>query len=319
MQVYILLTERCNLSCPMCIRGHQSGQDLDYNTVLTLPFVNELAGHDVVLTGGEPTQHKDFCAFTEFFCAHAHAVAVTTNGTSRAFTETLAPRDNLAFQVSLDGDRAAHDSIRGAGVFDEAAKTLHALDTGGWSYTAASVVSRRNVHAMKALGEFLESFTNMRYWRLSYEMPFGSAGFDDMMTAEEWNSFVDELLDFARVRVKVQKIFPFDLYDRNREHLTGKRCSNCGSGRQKIYIYPDLTVYPCTCLTDFPAGNLKASTLGEILKSDALRPFREYAPIPESRCNSCEYKPFCNGGCVGMSWHYFGRLGVGDMRCPKLR
>ena len=326
MQVYILITEKCNLNCSMCIRGEQSGIDLDYDAISLLPFVDELAEHDVVITGGEPTQHKDFCRFVKFFCKHAKTVTVTTNGTSRAFTDSLCSvnRKNLAFQLSLDGDKTAHDNIRGSGVFDEAVKTLRTLETLGWNYTIASVVSRKNVHAMKPLAELLETFTKMRYWRLSYEMPFGSAGFDDMMTAEEWNTFVDELLDFSHVRTKIQKIFPFDLYDKNIELLNTpefscRRCSNCGSGKRKIYIYPNLMVYPCTCLTDFPVGSVRDSTLNEILNSKALKPFSEYAVHEDSRCNNCKYKPFCNGGCIGMSYHYFGRLGVGDIRCPKLQ
>ena len=46
--------------------------------------------------------------------------------------------------------------------------------------------------------------------------------------------------------------------------------------------------------------------------------FSEYALKEESECQKCEYKTFCNGGCVGMSYHYFGELGMGDKRCPKL-
>lgn len=131
-------------------------------------------------------------------------------------------------------------------------KKLKLFNAGGWQYSVASVVSHKNVHAMKSLAEFLESFKNMRYWRLSYEMPFGSAGFDEIITAEDWNNFVDEILNFAKVRMKIKKIFPFDLYDKNMNLLNlCRRSNNCGSGRKKIYVYPDLSVYPCTCLIDF--------------------------------------------------------------------
>ena len=156
-------------------------------------------------------------------------------------------------------------------------------------------------------------------------MPFGSAeGITDIMGADEWNDFVDRLLEVVKFRLKIQKIFPFDLYDKRKDELeklaaSRKRSLNCGSGSSKIYVYPDFNVYPCTCLTDFCVGNLAAKTLPEILEGAVNRRFSEYVLKNESECQTCEYKTFCNGGCVGMSYHYFGELGMGDKRCPKLK
>lgn len=80
-----------------------------------------------------------------------------------------------------------------------------------------------------------------------------------------------------------------------------------------------MSVYPCTCLTDFCLGNLKLLPLSRILKSDLALKFANYTLLPDSNCNSCEYLKYCNGGCIGMSYHYFYKIGYGDPRCPKLR
>ena len=134
---------------------------------------------------------------------------------------------------------------------------------------------------------------------------------------------MDELLRNARLRLKIQKIFPFELYDKAMKSvdmlpMRTTRINNCGSGKNKLYVYPTFDVYPCTCLTDFAVGNLYSQKLDMILESEKIKPFSCYELDRNSKCRSCEYKDLCNGGCIGMSYHYFGKLGMGDIRCPKL-
>ena len=60
MQIYILLTDKCNLKCSMCIRGRQEGSNLDFDTLKESSWTEELRQHDIVLTGGEPTLNHRF-------------------------------------------------------------------------------------------------------------------------------------------------------------------------------------------------------------------------------------------------------------------
>lgn len=321
MQIYLLLTEKCNLRCGMCIRGKQTGHDLSLASIKEAPWINELRTHDLVLSGGEPTLHPDFSEITWFFCKHANNVFITTNGINNSYLSKDFLRENLNFQVSIDGDEDAHDIIRGKGTFARSMSTVQKLDSLGARYTISSVVNRRNVQSIKKLELILRGLQNIKYWRITYEMPFGSANFKDMMTAKEWNAFVDDMISRARLKIKIQKIFPFELYDRRKEDLDrliekGGRCNNCGSGKDKIYIYPDLTVYPCTCLTDFPLGSLREKTIAEILNGKEASLFLHYE-VNNEICRKCQYLKYCNGGCIGMSYHVFNKLGMGDARCPK--
>lgn len=323
LQIYLLLTENCNLNCSMCIRGRQNGVNIDFDILKKLDCVNEIGSHDIVITGGEPTLHPEFREIVTFMCNQAKTVTVTSNGTLNYYLEQELLKDNLFFQISLDGDQYTHDGIRGNGAFRKTLNTIKKLDEIGAQYSIATVASRKNKEAMLELANILSTLSHMRYWRISYEMPFGSASFDNMMTATEWNKFVDFMLENVGFRMKIQKIFPFELYDARKnelENLVNKsnRCFNCGSGKNKIYIYPDYNVYSCTCLTDFCLGNLKKLSLSEILNGNEIEKFAKYRLSADTVCNKCEYKKFCNGGCIGMSYHYFGELGKGDIRCPKL-
>lgn len=241
---------------------------MEFSRLKELFSDNKFITHDIVLTGGEPTLHKDFCEIVDFMCDHAKTITVTSNGTTDYYINNIKNRNNLFFQISLDGSQEVHDNIRGVGSFKKTKNTLNKLDEKGFKYSVASVVSTWNKDLMLSLEKELMQFKNMRYWRISYEMPFGSAGFNNMMSSEEWNDFVDKMLDSVRLRLQIKKIFPLELYDSKKEELdkafcTTYRCFNCGSGKNKIYIYPDYTVYSCTCLTDFPLGNLSTLDYSE--------------------------------------------------------
>lgn len=323
MQIYILLTDKCNLKCSMCIRGRQEGANLDFDTLKDSSWIEDLKQHDVVLTGGEPTLNPRFLEIIDFFCERAKSVTVTTNGMIDNYLDNIILKDNLFFQISIDGDQHMHDAIRGEGVYKCSLRTVEKLDALGSQYSIASVVNRNNREAVIRLGEKLSKLKNIRYWRVSYEMPFGNAGAKDMLSTEEWNAFVDEIIDKTKLRLKIKKIFPFDIYEKYRDRLDsmivpGSGCNNCGSGKDKVYIYPNLEVYPCTCLTDFSLGSLKDNTLQDILNSKMAEPFIHYE-VKNEVCKICEYLKYCNGGCIGMSYHTYKKIGMGDIRCPKLR
>ena len=80
-----------------------------------------------------------------------------------------------------------------------------------------------------------------------------------------------------------------------------------------------MEVYGCTCLEDYPLGNLKCNTLREIIESELYLKLSECKLLEDSPCNSCRYVVLCNGGCPGMSKKFFGDIGMGDIRCDKVK
>lgn len=323
MDIYLLLTEKCNLSCSMCIRGKQDGANLDLNFITNESTLENFANHRVVITGGEPTMYPKFSEIVNKITDYAKTVIITTNGTNYNYFPKITIKDNLHFQVSIDGDEDAHNLIRGLGTYPKTLNTIKFFDNANVKYSVASVVNKSNMDSMERLEQELQKLKNLKFWRLSYEMPFGSSNFNDMITVEEWNNFVDKVLSFSTIKTRIQKIFPFELVKQHMELIKNSKIeigqvNNCGSGKDKIYIYPDLNVYPCTCLTDFPVGNLRTETLHKILNGKKIKKFSNYAPKSEI-CLKCEYLKYCNGGCIGMSYHYFGELGMGDIRCPIIQ
>ena len=307
----------------MCIRGSKNANYLSYESIDNPVILSSLRGKDVVVTGGEPTLHRQFEQIVFLLSQYSRTVTVCTNGILNYYVPSIFENGNVKIQISLDGDVTTHDSIRGVGTFDRIWHTIQLLESDEIHYQIATVVSHRNMGKIHSLRNQLSTLTCLDFWSCSYEMPFGFGSKNDIMSADEWNSFVDSILRGSSIRIKIKKIFAFELFEKYKNRLDelyqNHHCSNCGSGNNKLYIYPDLNVYPCTCLTDFPLGNLSTESLNKILEKPITEQFANYQLAETSLCNACEYKRYCNGGCIGMSYHFFHKLGMGDIRCPKLK
>jgi len=319
MQIYVLLTGKCNLNCKMCIRGNAKFHNMPFSGFLQILQDEYIRNSNVVITGGEPTLHPQFCDIVNLCCERSESVCVATNGTLDYYIENVRGIENLSFQVSLDGDKETHNTIRRNDCFDKIIATLENYEKHSIAYSIASTIGKENKDKIFSLIPIINK-RKVLYWLVSYEMPFGKSNKNNLLQVEEWNEFCDKLLSVVHFPLHVKKIFDFGLYERfENKFPILNRCFNCGSGINKLYIYPDLTVYPCTCLVDFPLGNLKTMSIAEILSGETIKRFSSYQINKSVPCNDCKYLIYCNGGCIGMSYNLFGKLGMGDVRCPTLR
>jgi radical SAM protein with 4Fe4S-binding SPASM domain len=282
---------------------------------------NKFADSTLLLTGGEPSLHKDLNKFIEFSKPHFAKISLNTNGVESSWLNELTS-NAVHVQISLDGTPKVHNLLRSKDDYDVYEKintTIKKLEMLNIKYNIATTVSKENFDDIMNLMSWVERYEHMSYWKISPVLPFGCGSLGNTVSITEWNQLVDNLIEHSRVRIKIRRLFDFGLLDKfvddGKSVVRGSRL-NCGNIKNKIYIYPDLTVYPCTCLTDFPLGNLHTSSLKEILNSDTANRFKNYTVLPESKCYDCKYLKFCNGGCIGMSYNHFGKLGMGDYRCP---
>jgi radical SAM protein with 4Fe4S-binding SPASM domain len=282
-----------------------------------------------VLTGGEPTLHPDFMLLARHALQRFDEVILTSNGTMPLYVEQTEAwaalhADGLQVQFSIDGDEQAHDQLRGTGSWRRAMDNLEILSRVGVSMWVSTVVTQDNMASMPALRDELHHH-RIQKWHVSPVLPFGCGAGLREPSSLEWNAFVETMLDTCRMRLGIRRLYDFTQLDAlSDEHilelsqeLSGKPSNrNCGSGTTKIYIYPDFSVYGCTCLSSIPFGNLSCTPLQEILDSPQALRIRAYKVDDASPCQKCRYLPLCNGGCIGMSLHKAGQLGMGDMRCP---
>ena len=322
MQIYLLLTERCNLQCDYCIRGDKKNKDVSLEKLKLILQKNDFSKDQVLLTGGEPLLHERFEEIVCICLENFKYVAVNTNGLLLNQNE-IVKNSRIHYQISLDGEEIEHDNLRGEGTYEKILSNLKMLDKNKISYNVASVINKSNYNEIEKLIPVLFELKNMKYWKVEPQLPFGCGFQAQCVDVEEWNRLVDLLISKTPFRLKIKKLFDFSAVDKlskeKREELKKRKLSNCGSCKQKIYIYPDFMVYPCTCLKDFPLGNIEEDNLYSILNSAKAKIFSEYKINQHSKCLKCEYLDICRGGCIGCSYNIFGKLGMGDSRCPLIK
>lgn len=330
MFFYYMVTHKCNLTCQHCIRGSKRCVDMDFDAAKNglekiLTFDKNAT---LVITGGEPTLYPHFINLAEYAIERFREVIVTSNGTTDIFKKNIDALKSLhskglRLQFSLDGDEKAHDAMRGTGSWNKAMSNMDALSAKDIALWVSTVVTHDNMVSIERLRNELIR-RKVQKWHVSQVLPFGCGKGLSAPTRAEWNALVDRLLDTVPMKLGIKKFFDFSglekLANEDIARMVGmakkRKLMNCGSGTRKLYIYPDFSVSGCTCIHQLIFGYLNAQNLGDILSSPNAKAVRYYNLLEDSPCRKCRFMALCNGGCIGMSFHSTGQLGMGDCRCP---
>lgn len=320
--IYIVLNHTCNLACPTCIRKNvpscheimtnEKGQYILNSIVKSFPSAG------IVLTGGEPFLNPDW----ETICQEAlrlfNKVCICSNGViTEENINKLQPllNDNVFIQISIDGDENGDAQIRGYGHYNQALKTLLKLQPNFRNVIISTTVNRKNIITIPVLVDTLNDFQFL-YWKLSWMQSDDPTKDLDEIPYQEWNGFVDTIINRCHFRVHTSHQFDTSLWDdalKTRRYRNKKIISNCGFGSQKLYIFPNGDVRPCSCIPIL-YGNLFREDIQQIILK--IKPI----DIPtDSICFMCKYKELCKSGCPGYSYKVYGKFGYGDIRCPKVK
>ncbi|MHB8858900.1 MAG: radical SAM protein [Thermoleophilia bacterium] len=144
---YLLLhiTDRCNLRCRHCFIGEPGSRDLPLEEIAAVVDEFEsMQGLRLLVSGGEPLLHRGFWELNDSLAGRDLRSVLLSNGT--LIDDEAAGR--LSFQevqISLDGMRAAHDFIRGAGSFERSLAAIGKLTAAGKQVSVATMVHERNL------------------------------------------------------------------------------------------------------------------------------------------------------------------------------
>jgi len=135
--VQLIPTEACNLRCPFCnqwgeagyfLAGSRKVESMDEDAITSL--IGDLSPRYSMINvhGGEPFAHKQIDGLLETLADRDFDVLITTNGTlMQSHLPAVARIRNLAVILSVDGDEATHDSVRGKGTFARITEGLDCL------------------------------------------------------------------------------------------------------------------------------------------------------------------------------------------------
>ncbi|MBR5372040.1 MAG: radical SAM protein [Oscillospiraceae bacterium] len=312
------ITHRCNLHCTHCYQEDRAaalpfsalkalfGQYLDFCAAM------QFRGH-INLTGGEPLLSEHLFPLLDLLEASRTTFGILSNGTciSDETAGRLAGYECLRFvQVSIDGTRETHDSVRGAGNFDRACEGLRSLRRAGIQTMAAFTCHQRNYQELKDVIRLMRRRKVARFWadRL---VPIGGSK-EDILTNEQFRAVLDIL---KREHGRRHLFSHTDVHlNRAMQFQTGGDCIyHCAAGTTLLTLLADGTLLPCRRLP-IPVGNCLEQDMLTLYRNSPLIAELRKETIPEA-CTACPRAHLCRGGAKCLTYAVTGKLCERDLNC----
>lgn len=156
------LTYACELDCFFCyINRKKAGKQLVYDDYIrVLDDARKLNTLFLLLTGGEPTLHKDFFKIARAAIEKGFFLTVKTHASFKDSTiaEKLVELKYVIIDVSIHGaDAAVHDQVtKRPGSFELLLKNLRILKKGGLRINLRCVITKENIHQMEQMRNLSE-------------------------------------------------------------------------------------------------------------------------------------------------------------------
>lgn len=334
--IVLKITDDCNLNCKYCYSSGGSGRHT-MSPELVLSLFDQIAEQNgVPLTccfhGGEPLLYPALLeqiaeALSQRYYYPRIHFTIQTNGT--LITEDAVrffKKYNVNVGISLDGLRDANDIYRvdraGNSTYDRVMRGVSALRENRIGFGFLCVVTKGNVSQLIDFFEWCMK-EGVRHVSLSYFYPSGyGEGMDFAPDLNDLAFEMERVIDWL-IRVN-RELEPADrFYIREVESYANNvinpgncmyMCNSvpCGAGTRHISLACNGNVQVCDCLIghpDYTIGNIRESTLEEILQNPIIAKFQQRGLEDKRECAECEYKAYCNGGCPATNVSYYGEDG----------
>jgi radical SAM protein with 4Fe4S-binding SPASM domain len=262
------ITDRCNLKCHHCYLGEGSHQDLSFEQIQRiLKEFEEIQGLRLLLSGGEPLLHPRIWEVNDLLRGYEFRSVLLSNGT--LITEEVAKKLHVhEVQVSLDGMKEGHESLRGKGTFEKTLLSIDHLQEANIRVSVATMIHQRNLSEFDQLASLIQS-----------------------KHIEEWNVDIPcvegRLKENQDLWVSPQQAGPFLSYGFGGGFHGSTNNATCGA--HLCAILPNGAVCKCGLFSQEPVGSIE-----EGLRTCWVRIPR--IPLKDLTCN-CSVIEECKGGC----------------------
>ncbi|MGH8909548.1 MAG: radical SAM protein [Egibacteraceae bacterium] len=304
--VYLYITERCQLRCEHCYMGERLERALKMpfdQITRTLTTWRQLGGSKLTILGGEPTLHPDFIETIRHAKALGYEHVITTsNGLKPAIRKfrCMGPDDFAYIQISLDGGSAdSHDQVRGTGTFDEALRNVAELVERGFDTRIICTVNRVNSgDALRLLDIADDIGVSLVKFHVFSVIGSGHGAAEWGMQPLEWVEFYEQLERAAlghKTRVWYQPSYA------RRERIAGYAADGyrgcIGRTLDRISIFPDGRAYVCSFLFDTDL-NFANMVDGHVKLNRGDNEFDLFTRVlTQPSCGGCKAPGACMGGC----------------------
>ncbi len=214
----------------------------------------------------------------------------------------LFKQNNFQVGISLDGTDAIHSKHRkdksGKSTFSRVMNGLGILRSEGVDPWVIATVTRDNLEGAEEAFHFLveNSFTNIRF------TPVFDVG-DNVfgVTSKEWGDYLTTIFDLwfelgnPNIHIReLEQIMTWII------GIETKLCNGMSRCANWVSVDSNGDLYPCEYFkADYPYGNIKDISLGDIEQSDSYPSYYNLFTNPPEKCSSCDYKAYCGNGCPG--------------------
>jgi len=334
------ITNKCDMRCTHCYIPHEAKNQNENKLSLERSYeiIDELAilserwriKARINFSGGNPLLDENFFTLAKYASSKGIRIGILGNPTSLLDSELLKKLKEIPiwrYQISIDGLKENHETIRGKGTYDLAMRALDILIAENIPSVVLSTVTKKNMKDIPKLAEILFE-KGVYIFDFARIVPAGEATtmIDLLPEPEEYKSF---LLDMFETYKRIKKKKPnvrFGVKDplwmllyrelgllkpiKERDKIYG----GCSIGINGFCIDVDGTCYSCRRL-GIPIGNIKENSIFDIfIKSKELNKERDYNSI--EGCGNCELLPVCRG-CRAIAYHTTGNYFSKDPSCWK--
>ncbi|HUH65561.1 MAG TPA: radical SAM protein [Syntrophales bacterium] len=343
LDVFIAVTNRCNLACKHCNVYPTRHSTCDLTTAEWIKFIRRLAELKVFtlwISGGEPFMRDDIFSILDEIEKHHFHYGLNTNATliDESGSQRISTLKKLySIVVSLDGSNAdIHEAQRGKGSFDRTIRGIETLLKYSKHVSTYTTVTRNNCHDIENI-VILGKELGLAAVKFNELLPLGNAvcHLPNLTLSNSQRRAVtnetERLRDIYGGFV-IGTILEMGSFFRKFAELdnTNNKYADvvnglfgCGGGSKKCTIRPDGWVVPCDRLWDLKAGHILETDFQEIWNSSPVfADMRKRASVSLDAidgCDGCGYKSLCIGGCPAVSYELTGSVfKVDPMSCYKI-
>lgn len=168
--LHIGVTDKCNMKCPNCLYRHDNKNFKIIAVGKAESLIKEIDSPIVLLSGGEPLLGGEILDTTKRIVQISRRLGkitgVLTNGLTLKKTvvnnfQEFRPGSGFFFQVSIDGLRETHNSLRGN--FEQIMENIKFAREAGHLIYTNTVVSKHNIHELEKMMHHISSFSDRMY------------------------------------------------------------------------------------------------------------------------------------------------------------
>jgi radical SAM/SPASM domain protein of ACGX system len=277
------------------------------------------------ISGGDPILHRDFWDVLELLKSQNLAFSILGNPfhLSDDVCRKLKYYGCERYQLSIDGLRDTHDSIRKPGSFNTTIEKIRCIRDAGIKSVIMTTVSNANIKEIPEIIDLVvenhvDIFAFARYCPTSLDK-------SSRITPQEykellqvcWKKFEDYKDSGTTFNLK-DHLWTLFLHEKGLFTIPeglddGTIYDGCNCGNCHLTILPNGDVYACRRF-ESRIGNVYADRLYDLFLGKQMDQYRQYSNF--EKCSQCELMRFCRG-CPAVTYGYTHNFYGADPQCWK--